>query len=75
MQVIEILNSQVYISCPRCDNTENQPVEQQRKHLQNFHLLKGLPSDAQNIEISEMKCKNCNHDFKLSWDYENIKNR
>jgi hypothetical protein len=53
----------MWINCPHCDNTEQQPVDQQRHHLQSLVLL-----DWESEKISKHQCLSCDGLFKVNWE-------
>ncbi len=61
----------VYIECPQCGNTEQQPIDQQRSHLQSFTLI-DWKSDLGSHQRSEMKCCNCETSFYIIWRYKSV---
>ena len=52
----------MWINCPHCDNAEQQPMDQQRHHLQSLVLL-----DWESEEISKHQCLSCDGLFKVNW--------
>ena len=59
----------ISIGCPHCCNWEEQPVDQQRHHLQSF-LMGELLDDEEGKQVSQMQCLDCEEQFKLVWDYD-----
>jgi hypothetical protein len=59
----------ISIDCPHCDNWEEQPVDQQRHHLQSF-LMGELLDDEEGKQVSQIQCLDCEEEFKLVWDYD-----
>ncbi len=62
----------VYIECPQCGNTEQQPIDQQRHHLQTFTLIDWKADTPEGHERSEMNCCNCHTKFILIWKYKSV---
>jgi hypothetical protein len=60
----------ISIDCPHCDNWEEQPVDQQRHHLQTFDMGEFLEEEQGN-QVSTMKCLECKESFNIVWDYDN----
>ena len=67
---IETECDDVFVTCPKCENCEQQPIDQQRHHLGTFQILE-WEKENEPFEISHMKCTCCKHEFKLTWDYDN----
>jgi hypothetical protein len=63
----------IHVECPVCDNWEQQPIDQQRHHLQCFEIIehRGI-KEVGDIELSDIKCLDCNSDFVIEWDYNNF---
>lgn len=64
-------NESITIKCPNCDHWEEQPIDQQRHHLQTFEIKKWIDEDSENNERSIMCCGECNAEFQQTWDYPN----
>lgn len=62
-QSIKVFGDSVSISCPKCENWEEQSVDEQRHHLQSFSILDWKE------EVSDMRCEYCKQEFKLNWIY------
>lgn len=62
----------VHVICPHCKNCESHPADEQRHHLQHFHVLEWL-LDTPEFEISLMQCGSCNKIFCTIWDDKNTK--
>ena len=75
MNIIKITayKHDVYVECPKCGNFEYHPINEQRHHLQVFEITDWSEDDEHSNEISEMKCVECKHGFRLEWDYNNKK--
>ncbi len=73
MKTINIENDadNIYVKCPHCEMTEQQPIDQQRHHLQVFVLKIWLEDHDSGFEQSVMECCSCKNEFKLTWDYSN----
>ena len=65
-------NTDVIITCPKCDNSEEMGADEQRHHLGTFNILEWKPDEEGKNEVSNMQCKLCQHKFELEWDYQNI---
>lgn len=63
--------SDVYIECPNCKASEEQPIDQSRKHFQYMRVLEWLPDVKGRDEISVNQCIECDHKFMVQWDYTN----
>lgn len=60
----------IFVTCPQCKNCEQQPIDQQRWHLQSFDFLGWeITLETDDNEVSLMKCLSCNEKFELEWDY------
>jgi hypothetical protein len=59
----------IYITCTECEHCEEQPVDQQRHHLQTFGLIKWLDSEN-DVERSLMECSSCGQMFVQNWNYK-----
>lgn len=59
----------IYISCPHCQECEQQPIDQQRHHLGTMEIVQWL-GDEGDIERSLMNCMCCNGGFIQLWDYK-----
>jgi hypothetical protein len=70
---VQIIDDDINIECPNCENWEQQPVDQQRHHLQSFNIEKWLENEKK-LDVSQMQCTQCKTDFKLIWDYNNTVN-
>lgn len=61
---IENDENDIFIECPHCQMTEQQPIDQQRHHLQSFGI------DKWRLKRSVTQCNNCGNIFVLVWDYK-----
>jgi hypothetical protein len=59
----------IFIECPHCQHTEQQPVDQQRHHLGTFNIMKWL-DEIDDVERSLMECCGCSGNFIQAWDYK-----
>ena len=77
--VIEHDHKSVWVTCPKCKQCEEHPVDEQRSHLQEFSLLTWI-DDLNEVEgltnmneYSVMRCKSCSEVFLLEWDFQREK--
>ena len=52
----------VYIRCPHCENCEEQPMDQQRHHLQSLVMI-----EWEDENVSKHKCLECDGFFNVNW--------
>jgi hypothetical protein len=61
----------VFVTCPHCDNCEQHPIDEQRHHLQTFDIIEWEEDKEDSNEFSIMSCCTCKKEFRLEWDYDN----
>ena len=52
----------VYIRCPHCTNCEEQPMDQQRHHLQSLVMI-----EWEDENVSKHQCSSCDGFFNVNW--------
>jgi len=62
----------VCVSCPNCDNWEEQPIDSPRNKLYTMPLIRWEES-KKGVEVSAHKCLSCDQEFSISWDYKEEK--
>ena len=67
---IKVIGDEINVECPNCETWEQQPLHQQRWHMQYFDITS--ISDGEFHEYSVTKCPSCKHHFKIIWDYTNL---
>jgi len=78
---IENIQDNIQVTCPHCNNWEQQSSDQQRNHLQTFDIVDWLDdlikhkNDSNGVERSHMKCLECGKEFVSLWDYDEILNQ
>jgi hypothetical protein len=55
-----------HIVCPKCGNWEDNPIDQQRHHLQSFEMREML--NLPERDIAMMRCDICDHLYLLDWE-------
>lgn len=56
------LGQDIYVKCPECGNSESQPIDQQRSHLQTFNVVSWVKENQ-----SLCECDVCKKQFLLNW--------
>lgn len=67
----EVFGGNLSVSCPNCKNWEEQPIDQQRHHLQTFEQTNFLGYSEMGNEVVVMNCTDCKTPFHLEWDFNN----
>ena len=76
METIKATNdgTDVYFGCPNeaCDMWQSLGIDEKRSLFDGMPITEWEPDEEGKNEVSHHRCRQCETEFKVEWDYSNV---